>query len=74
MNMARWFINRARRGNERLPCYLATKDANCILFRGVSTKDIDFNDFEIEQGNKCVKWGGHDPIVGSFYGSFTSRC
>jgi hypothetical protein len=74
MHIAEWFIDSARCGNEGLPGYLATKDADCIFFRGVSPKDVDFNDFEIEQGNKCVKRCGHHPIVGSIYGSFTAGC
>jgi hypothetical protein len=74
MHMARGFINRARCGNERLPGNLAAKDADRIFFRRVPPEDVDFNDFEIEQGYKCVKRGGHHPIVGSFYGSFTAGC
>jgi hypothetical protein len=57
-----------------LPGNLAAKDADRIFFRRVPPEDVDFNDFEIEQGYKCVKRGGHHPIVGSFYGSFTAGC
>ena len=52
-------VDRARRGNERLPCHLSAVDPLPVLHRGLATEDVDLDQFEIEERDEIIEGAWH---------------
>jgi len=60
-----WFIDRARRGDERLSRNLPTVDSLSVFHRRLTTEDVDFDQFEIEECDEIVEGARHAINVAS---------
>jgi hypothetical protein len=49
-------LNRSRCGDECLSSNLSTEDTLAIFVRAATTKDIDFDLFNIQERNEIRKW------------------